>query len=94
MVDGRRDYADRHAQAGLGGSDRWIGAVPHEIALEQARRHLVAFQRIVANQEAVVAKMEDLGDCQGAKMARTFLETCRYSLRLAADHLNRLLEAN
>jgi hypothetical protein len=54
----------------------------------------VAFERIVASQEAAVAKMEELGDSQGAEMARTFLETCRDSFRLAAEHLNRLLELN
>jgi hypothetical protein len=89
MVDRTRAYADQHA-----GSDRRTGEVPREIALEQARRHVIAFERIIASQEVIVAKLEGLGDYKGAEMARTFLETCRHSLSLGQDHLNHLLRSN
>ena len=89
MVD-----TDRHARVGLREPGYWVGALPRKIALEQAKRHVVAFERIVASQEAVVGKLEELGDDKGAEMARTFLKTCRHSLRLAVDHLNRLIQLN
>ena len=60
--------------------------------MDQARRHVAAFERIVAKQKVIVARMEELGDENGAQIARDFLDNCRQSLNLAIDHLNRLLQ--
>ena len=62
----------------------------YETALEQAKRHVVEFQRIIASLEVIGARMDYLEAAASAATARALLVTCRHSLSLAVDHLDRL----
>ena len=68
------------------------GATP-ETPIEQERRHIAAFQRIIEKQEAIIKRLDALGDARGAAQARELLASFNQALALALERLERLLQS-
>ena len=60
------------------------------LELSRAKRHVTFLERIVAHQELVIARLEALGDADGAAQARGLMSSFNFSLELARDQVERL----
>lgn len=61
-----------------------------ELELARAKRHVTFLERTIAEQEEIIARLEALGDAEGAARGRELMAAYCCSLGLARDHVQRL----
>jgi hypothetical protein len=67
----------------------WVDA-----ELARAQQHVASFERIIAQQESIIATLEHLADVAALTQARELMKAFRHSLALARAHVARLLQSN